>query len=29
MHPIPFCTYYGETDPNVIEREVMRAQELL
>jgi hypothetical protein len=22
MHPVPFCTYYGETDPTTIERAV-------
>jgi len=22
MHPMPFCTYYGETDPETIERDV-------
>lgn len=22
MHPIPFCTYYGETDPDTIERDI-------
>ncbi len=22
MHPVPFCTYYGETDPETIERDV-------
>jgi len=27
MHPVPFCTYYGETDPTTIERDVRRAQE--
>jgi hypothetical protein len=26
MHPLPFCSYYGETDPETIEREVRRAQ---
>lgn len=26
MHPVPFCTYYGETDPDAIERDVARAQ---
>ena len=26
MHPAPFCTYYGETDPDTIERAVERAQ---
>jgi hypothetical protein len=26
-HPIPFCTYYGETDPTTIERDVHRARE--
>ena len=26
MHPVPFCTYYGETDPTAIERDIMRAQ---
>ena len=24
MHPVPFCTYYGETDPSEIERDVER-----
>jgi len=27
VHPVPFCTYFGETDPAVIERDVRRAQE--
>ena len=27
MHPVPFCTYYGETDPDAIERDIKRAQE--
>ena len=27
IHPVPFCTYYGETDPATIERDVRRAQE--
>jgi hypothetical protein len=22
MHPVPFCTYYGETDPTTIERDI-------
>lgn len=22
LHPVPFCTYYGETDPTAIERDV-------
>jgi hypothetical protein len=26
MHPVPFCTYYGETDPDTIERDITRAQ---
>jgi hypothetical protein len=26
-HPMPFCTYYGETDPTTIERDVHRARE--
>jgi hypothetical protein len=26
MHPMPFCTYYGETDPATIERDVERAK---
>lgn len=26
MHPVPFCTYYGETDPLIIERDVARAK---
>jgi hypothetical protein len=26
MHPVPFCTYYGETDPHTIEGDVERAQ---
>jgi hypothetical protein len=26
MHPIPFCTYYGETDADKIERDVERAR---
>ena len=26
MHPVPFCTYYGETDPSQIERDVERAR---
>lgn len=25
-HTVPFCTYYGETDPTTIERDVRRAQ---
>lgn len=27
MHPVPFCTYYGETDPDAIELAIKRAQE--
>jgi hypothetical protein len=27
MHPVPFCTYYGETSPETIERAIKRAQE--
>lgn len=27
MHPIPFCTYYGETDPSQIERAIKDALE--
>jgi len=23
LHPVPFCTYFGETDPSVIERAVL------
>lgn len=26
MHPVPFCTYYGETDSAVIERAITRAK---
>ncbi len=26
MHPVPFCTYYGETDPATIERDVAEAR---
>lgn len=26
MHPVPFCTYYGETDSTVIERAIERAR---
>ena len=26
MHPAPFCTYYGETDPATIERDIERTQ---
>jgi hypothetical protein len=26
MHPIPFCTYYGETDPDTIERDIERVR---
>jgi hypothetical protein len=26
MHPVPFCTYYGETDPVDIERDIKSAQ---
>lgn len=26
LHPVPFCTYYGETDPAIIERDVARAK---
>jgi hypothetical protein len=22
MHPVPFCSYYGETDPSQIERDM-------
>ena len=22
MHPVPFCTYYGETEPTTIEHDV-------
>lgn len=25
-HPVPFCTYYGETHPDVIERDIERAR---
>jgi hypothetical protein len=25
MHPVPFCTYYGETHPDTIERAIKRA----
>jgi hypothetical protein len=28
LHPLPFCTYYGETDPAAIEHDVRRAQEI-
>ena len=27
MHPVPFCTYYGETDPDAIERAIKHASE--
>ena len=27
MHPVPFCTYYGETSPAAIERAIKSAQE--
>lgn len=27
VHPVPFCTYYGETDPEAIERDVARSRE--
>lgn len=27
IHPMPFCTYYGETDPAAIERDVHLAKE--
>jgi len=27
-HPTPFCTYYGDTDPKTIERDVQRAKEI-
>lgn len=26
LHPVPFCQYYGETDPVDIERDIERAQ---
>ena len=26
MHPMPFCTYYGETDPDAIERAAARGR---
>jgi hypothetical protein len=26
MHPVPFCTYYGETDPAAIERDIERSK---
>lgn len=26
LHPLPFCTYYGKTDPITIERDVARAK---
>ena len=26
MHPVPFCTYYGVTDPATIERDIARTQ---
>jgi hypothetical protein len=29
LHPVPFCTYFGETDPSVIERAVQRARKIL
>jgi len=28
MHPLPFCTYYGQTDPEIIERDIRRAREM-
>jgi hypothetical protein len=27
IHPMPFCSYYGETDPATIENDVRHAQE--
>jgi hypothetical protein len=27
MHPVPFCTYYGETDSEAIERAIKQAIE--
>jgi hypothetical protein len=24
MHPVPFCTYFGETAPEAIERDIKR-----
>lgn len=26
MHAVPFCTYYGETDPDAIERDIERTR---
>ncbi len=26
QHPVPFCTYFGETDPVEIEREIERTR---
>ena len=26
MHPVPFCTYYGQTDPDVIECDIERTR---
>jgi hypothetical protein len=28
-HPVPFCTYFGETDPFVIERDIQHAKKPL
>lgn len=28
MHPVPFCTYYGETDPATIEADVHHGRRL-
>jgi hypothetical protein len=25
-HPVPFCTYFGETDPSMIERDIQHAK---
>lgn len=27
-HPVPFCTYFGETDPSVIERDIQRGKKI-
>jgi hypothetical protein len=28
-HPVPFCTYFGETDPSVIECDIQHAKKPL
>ena len=27
-HPVPFCTYFGETDPSVIERDIQHEKKI-